>query len=1288
MAGRLRYAGKLISGALLILSAMLMFSIFLASSSLALDEVISGDSCSFAPKSLSPMGEPLSQGGLIVLWEASHGEPLSSTDWVFNWTAPEVDSPLKVTITLMAATVEGGCISEKEIEVTVRPKIAKISIEKGCIFSPPVMVGHNVTYTYNVTNTGDLPLGNVLLEDVQDWGTGCQPVLVSGDGGFLDPGETWIYHCLYTIPDPSDYIRLRTMGERSARMMLELTQRMLEMRSRLQIKLENLRSLYRRFDSTKAVLSVEHEVRDGIDFTVYRYEHLGSGEILTRWMGPSGVAGFVNYTDPITNSVLITFLGPDGSVESEAYYSPRTKEYLRIEYDKPTRGYRIFTVIDYNTGDTLIILEDAAGNVLNMEYRKIPGYRPFVEKVWARNVAMATAMGPGGETVFDLDNYSLEISKPLPFLSISKRSEHEYVEPGRDLTYFITYKNEDGDAHDVVIQESYPSNVTFKWANPAPDVGINNRWSLGTLAKGESGTITVVVKVASNVAAGMAINNSVNITCRENSSAMALVTTTVTGVRLIINKTASPDPARKNAPLTYTITYANLGTDRARNVTIHDWLDYQYVKFINADPHETGRHNITDDIADHIWWHIGDLNPHDSGSIAVTVDVTGAPDKVSNVYRIDYNNTTGKDFMLITPVLAPGGEIWINKTADKTAYKRGELVNYTILYGNNDPSRKATDVTIWDTLPDVVLESVYPYPTQVSKNLLKWENLPDLDHGENGSILLVVRIPETPKIAFDMSQSVSGEGYVYVNKRLSTSQKKISLVNKVNISAKYVTDTTPQVNTSTSTVTILGEAGTKVITTEHGSGYYQEDEIATLRTSNKSISLQKDIFAQHEKTSFALPGNREVDFDSLWSDRTKVSNYARGDALSESYRYMETVDKNSSFVADLNQTVYSSEAEFSGGMASMAYAKGTAKHADVEMMDDYHGSFRVVQSLDSYGSSVKYAKSSRGSGFAVSEKSSGGLRSYEGGSGYYISEEVMQTGFAKKDSRMVYAPSNQSASGQSINYSSLWREEMSTCDPGEGTYIGEEIREASYIRKESEMGESSLSIFGEFNGTMDIEARKEIAPGNVTIGVEQRLIGHYEMDTAISIAKPAKHLYPHVNATLVAYREDEATILFVINVTNDGNKLLQPINVSAHLCDDLLFFNSSQRPEVNGQWINWTIPSLEIGRTRSIELRAKFVEGNEGFSNAVNVTAFYAGGVVTAEDAVSFHPDWLFCCPGKPEKIEANASAIQTEISSSQWKPGDCMNITYMNVTSQGMDCMGEMDEYYDQLKDCDYICP
>jgi len=64
-------------------------------------------------------------------------------------------------------------------------------------------IGDMVTYTYDVTNTGDDVLTNVTVSD--DY---CSPVtLATNDGnGLLDPGETWTFTCDYTVqsgdPDP------------------------------------------------------------------------------------------------------------------------------------------------------------------------------------------------------------------------------------------------------------------------------------------------------------------------------------------------------------------------------------------------------------------------------------------------------------------------------------------------------------------------------------------------------------------------------------------------------------------------------------------------------------------------------------------------------------------------------------------------------------------------------------------------------------------------------------------------------------------------------------------------------------------------------------------------------------------------------------------------------------------------------------------------------------------------------------------------------------------------------
>ena len=66
---------------------------------------------------------------------------------------------------------------------------------------------------------------------------------------------------------------------------------------------------------------------------------------------------------------------------------------------------------------------------------------------------------------------------------------------GNNITYTITYKNAGTfNATNVVITETYPSEVSYVSATPAPNIG-NNQWSIGTLAPGVEGTITVKVHI-------------------------------------------------------------------------------------------------------------------------------------------------------------------------------------------------------------------------------------------------------------------------------------------------------------------------------------------------------------------------------------------------------------------------------------------------------------------------------------------------------------------------------------------------------------------------------------------------------------------------------------------------------------------------------------------------------------------------------------------------------------------------------------------------------------------------
>ena len=1305
----------------------------------------------------------------------------------------DLPGPLGDVFTAQATDIQGKTVSAAATTtVNLTRAGPKISVKKDCIFTPPVRVGDSVVYTYNVTNRGGQPLNEVNLHDEHNWGPNCQPVYKRGDDGdgVLDPGESWRYECSYVVADPNDYPTLHIMSDGSSSVRIaEIIRKLTEMKTRLEIKMNNLRSMSRRFDPRASTLVVDHRSVEGVNYTFYNYTNEIVDESLSKMVDSQGRLNKTIYVD-LFGAVFTTGYDASGSMSSEELYYPGTKEYLKIQYDVPYPGYKTYTATDYRNGNTLLLVADAGEHILSKEYRKTPGYRLYGEMFFLKNTVTVAARAADGSTVTDSDYFTLEVFRPLPMLKITKTADRASVSRGASLNYTIVYENQGGeDAHGVVIRETYDKNLQVIFSDRAPDFGTLDRWTVGDLKKGESGTVRITTKVSSTVSPGLIIKNKVDLTCEENVTAQDIINTTVANIGLNLTKTASAKQVNPGDFLDYTIVYQNSGEEDVHEVAVKETYDRNFL-FLSASPAPeagttdtwkigafprggsgtitikgsvsssairgtnitnracmTSRENaslcaiinttvagltitksassdivgsegeltytiryrndgpfqknvVIDDYLDqnvnfvssnpshpppldgHLIFPIGDLEPGGNGTMSIRVNLkTGSFNSIINTYKISSDEIKGINATLETAVVH---SLWINKTADKKAYNRDENITYTIRYGNAQSNLSAVNISITDILPKIDLLAVSPVPSSVSGNVLKWR-IKELAANESGVIMLYMHIPKQLNISFDETSSVRGEGYVHVSRLLSTTIEKSALINRANISGYFLGDinTAPSNDSSTSAVTILGSPGTELRTSEHGSGHYEEDEKSSLRLKNKSITLQRDLFAKHGKTTFSLPGKRSVDYDSLWSDLSCGKNRVLNDVVSENYLYTDMLSKNSSYVLDMNQTVYRSDAEFSDGLARIAYRKHLPVSAKtvVEISENYHGSFKVKEFVDSYGESVKYAKSSQGKGSVASDKRPSKVqRSFEHGSGYYNSEETMQLDSIVKDSKMLYAPVNQTAGSQNINYSTLWEEGMWTEDPRKGLVISETIRSASYINKEAEMEKSSLSILGEFNGSMNIQLVKGLRPKKEEIRLDQTLVGSFRMDTALSVFTAPRHLYPHLNISKKAIMLDGETVLFLINVTNDGNKLLKPVTVSDRLPDGLTFINSSIRPEVSGQIINWTIPALDISRTLTIKLRARVEDGRQWYVNVVSAKAMYKDTALEANNFTRFEAYYLPlpCCPGIEERINVtnlfNISQVQG--SWGGWKPPACYDMT-RNTT----DCFREIEDYYDELE-------
>ena len=302
---------------------------------------------------------------------------------------------------------------------------------------------------------------------------------------------------------------------------------------------------------------------------------------------------------------------------------------------------------------------------------------------------------------------------PAADLVVTKSDFPDPVLVGDTLTYTVTVTNNGpSNATGVVLTDTLPTDVTFPSA--VTTQGSCNYASgsvtclLGDLGSGASATVTITVTPAEG-ASGSTITNKANVTSEvsdpdagNNSANEGTKVQIPAEADLSVVKSDTPDPVFVGNPLTYTLTVANDGPERATKVVLTDILPAN-VTFGSALPSQGSCSEASGTVA----CDLGAINNGASATVTITATptpaaggtaVTNTASVTSEVTDSNVANDSASQSTLVEPL----ADLSLTKVDSPDPALAGGLLTYDLVVTNNGPSR-ALEVVVTDTLPPNII---------------------------------------------------------------------------------------------------------------------------------------------------------------------------------------------------------------------------------------------------------------------------------------------------------------------------------------------------------------------------------------------------------------------------------------------------------------------------------------------------------------------------------------------------------------------------------------------------------
>jgi uncharacterized repeat protein (TIGR01451 family) len=307
-------------------------------------------------------------------------------------------------------------------------------------------------------------------------------------------------------------------------------------------------------------------------------------------------------------------------------------------------------------------------------------------------------------------------------LAIEKSASPSPGVPGSDVTYTLKVTNKGPDtAQDAVVTDPLPDGLTFVSGSPQCSASTPGevKCTLGSLAVGDSVTLTIVAHIADSVTAGFVNTATVSSSTPDpdlsNNSASASTPISLEA-DLEIQKIASLATVTAGGQVSYTLIVSNNGPNDATDVTVTDPLPEQ-LRAISVQPSQ-GMCTIGDGVVCNLGaianggsaqiLITASVASSASGSLTNTATVTGgqtdpSPDNNSSSATIDVTPLAPQPLdpgpNPLTPLADPAqpiSDMQIVKHVNRAVASVGQKLKYTLNVTNRGPD-DAPDVRVTDT---------------------------------------------------------------------------------------------------------------------------------------------------------------------------------------------------------------------------------------------------------------------------------------------------------------------------------------------------------------------------------------------------------------------------------------------------------------------------------------------------------------------------------------------------------------------------------------------------------------